>query len=79
MMQTFRVTDSLRCLVLNTPKSPNLACPRSSPTKHATLQNLDLWKQALTQQDNRIPSFMERHPAGGTGIGPHLHWPCMGG
>ena len=54
MMQTFRVTDALRCLVLNTPKSPNLACPRSSPTKHATLQNLDLWKQALTQQDNRI-------------------------
>ena len=54
MMQTFRVTDALRCLVLNTPKSPNLACPRSSPTKHATLQNLGLWKQALTQQDNRI-------------------------
>ncbi|MDA0733633.1 MAG: hypothetical protein O2909_03130 [Chloroflexi bacterium] len=54
MMQTFRVTDALRCLVLNTPKSPNLACPRSSPTKHATLQNLDLWKKALTQQDNRI-------------------------
>lgn len=45
MMQTFRVTDALRCLVLNTPKSPNLACPRSSPTKHATLQNLDLWKK----------------------------------
>lgn len=54
MLQTFRVTDALRCLVLNTPKSPNLACPRSSPAKHATLQNLDLWKQALTQQDNRI-------------------------
>ena len=54
MIQTFRVTDALRCLVLNTPKSPNLACPRSSSTKHATLQNLVLWKQALTQQDNRI-------------------------
>ena len=53
-MQTFQVTDALRCLVLNTPKSPNLACPRNIPTKHATLQNLDLWKQALTQQDNRI-------------------------
>jgi hypothetical protein len=54
MMQTFRVTDALRCLVLNTPKCPNLACPRSSPTRHATLENLELWIQALTQQDNRI-------------------------
>jgi hypothetical protein len=54
MMQTFRVTDALRCLVLNTPKCPNLACPRSSPAKHATLENLELWKQALIQQDNRI-------------------------
>ncbi|HEU0022384.1 MAG TPA: hypothetical protein VFR55_12030 [Dehalococcoidia bacterium] len=54
MMQTFRITDALRCLVLNTPKCPNLACPRSSPTRHATLENLELWKQALTQQDNRI-------------------------
>lgn len=54
MMQTFRVTDALRCLVLNTPKCPNLACPRSSPTKHATLENLELWIRALTQQDNRI-------------------------
>jgi hypothetical protein len=54
MMQTFRVTDALRCLVLNTPKCPNLACPRSSPAKHATLENLELWIQALTQQENRI-------------------------
>ena len=54
MIQAFRVTDVLRCLVLNTPKTPNLACPGSSPTKHSTLNNLDLWKQALTQQNNRI-------------------------
>jgi len=54
MIQTFRVTDALRCLVLNTPGSPNLARPQSSPTKHATLRNLNLWKQAMTQQNNRI-------------------------
>jgi hypothetical protein len=54
MMQTFRISDALRCVLLNTPRGPNLACPWNDSPNRGTLQNLSLWKQVLTQQDNRI-------------------------
>ena len=64
MMQGLRVSDALRCILLNTPKSPNLAEARTDSVNHTTvqnpglqnlgLQNLRLWKQVLTQQENRI-------------------------
>jgi hypothetical protein len=54
MMQTFRISDALRCVLLNTPKGPNLASPWNDSPSRGTIQNLSLWKQVLTQQDNRI-------------------------
>ena len=54
MMQTFRISDALRCVLLNTPNGPNLASPWSDSPKHGTLQSLKLWKQVLAQQDRRI-------------------------
>lgn len=54
MMQTFRISDALRCVILNTPKGPNLACAGHSAASHSSIQNLRLWKQALAERDNRI-------------------------
>ena len=59
MMQSLRVSDALRCILLNTPKSPNLAEARSDSVNHTALHNLGLhnlglWKQVLTQPENRI-------------------------
>ncbi len=64
MMQSFRVSDALRCILLNTPKCPNLAEAQINSVNHAALQNrglqnrglhnLGLWKQVLTQPENRI-------------------------
>jgi hypothetical protein len=54
MMQTFRISDALRCVLLNTPKVPNLAGAGDIPYEHSARQNLGLWKQVLTQRDNRI-------------------------
>ena len=53
-MQSLRVSDALRCILLNTPNSPNLAEASTNSASHATLQNLGLWKQVLTQVENRI-------------------------
>jgi hypothetical protein len=54
MMPAFRISDALRCVLLNTPQGPNLACARGNHSGHSSVQNLSLWKQALTQRDNRI-------------------------
>lgn len=51
----FRITDALRCTLLNAPGQPNLACPR--PTLNGSqlpLYNARLWRNAVMQPRNRV-------------------------
>lgn len=54
MMRTFRFSDVLRCILLNAPKEPNLACPREGITITGPLPNSTLWKETLANRDNRV-------------------------
>ena len=54
MMQTLRISDALRCILLNTPKGSNLACSRGSFTSSRIREKAVFWKQVLTQRRNRI-------------------------
>jgi len=54
-MQSFRISDALRCTLPHPPRGPNLACPRESlagvmPGR----QNALLWKSALWQSADRV-------------------------
>lgn len=54
-MQSFRISDALRCTLPQAPRGPNLACPRESlagvmPGR----QNALLWKSALWQSADRV-------------------------
>jgi hypothetical protein len=57
MMQNLRISDALRCILLNSPKGSNLACSRGSLTSSRTREKATLWKQTLTQRRNRITLF----------------------
>ena len=55
LMQSFRISDALRCTLPQPPRGPNLACPRESlagvmPGR----QNALLWKSALWQSADRV-------------------------
>ncbi|MFQ6031181.1 MAG: hypothetical protein ACE5Q6_27265 [Dehalococcoidia bacterium] len=52
--QAFRVSDALRCMLVNAPRGENLACPRQSFSGARTLQNALLWKDALSQPRDRV-------------------------
>jgi hypothetical protein len=54
MTQTLRISDALRCILLNSPKGSNLACARGSFASSITREKAALWKQVLTQRRNRI-------------------------
>ena len=54
MMQTFRLGEVLRCLLLNAPKEPNLACPRQGLTGTSRFSNSTLWKETLAQRRDRV-------------------------
>ena len=54
MMQTFRLGDVIRCLLLNAPKGSNLACPRQGLTGAPPLGNFILWKETLAQHRDRV-------------------------
>jgi hypothetical protein len=53
-MQTFHITDALRCTLANAPKGPNLACPRESSAGWGVLRPATLWREALAQPRDRI-------------------------
>lgn len=54
-MQSFRLSDALRCTLPDTPRGPNLACPRESLAGALPgRQNALLWKNAVLQPDNRV-------------------------
>ena len=54
MMQTFRLVDVLRCLLLNTPSGANLACSRQGLTGASPLRNSSLWKETLARRRDRV-------------------------
>ena len=53
-MQTFHVSDALRCTLANAPKGPNLACPRDSSAGWGVLRPATLWREALAKRRDRI-------------------------
>jgi hypothetical protein len=53
-MQTFHISDALRCTLANAPKGPNLACPRESSAGWGVLRPATLWREALAQPRDRI-------------------------
>ena len=54
MMQTLRVNDVLRCVLLNVPKGPNLACPRESLPGNHPASNMTVWRETLARGQNRV-------------------------
>ena len=61
MMQTFRISDALLCILLNAPRGPNFACPRVSLSittngwSPAHLpRNARLWTETLVQRQDRV-------------------------
>ena len=53
-MQTFHISDALRCTLANAPKGPNLACPRESSAGWGVLRPATLWREALAKRRDRI-------------------------
>lgn len=53
-MQTFHISDALRCTLANAPRGPNLACPRESSAGWGVLRPATLWREALVQRQDRI-------------------------
>ena len=54
MMQTVRISDAVRCFLLNVPKGPNLACPRESSLSGQQPNNKVLLKETLANRRGRI-------------------------
>ena len=54
MMQNFPISEALRCVLLNTPRGPNLACPRNGPSEASLLKNAAFLKEALGQRRDRV-------------------------
>ena len=54
MIQSLRITDALRCILLNGVNGPNVACPKEAMGRKASRENVNLCKQALTPSPSRI-------------------------
>ena len=54
MIQTLRASDVLRCILLNIPRGPNLACPKQGLTLGSPPRNSTLWKETLVNRNDRI-------------------------
>lgn len=54
-VQSFRITDALRCTLLNAPGKPNLACPYPALNGgQVPLYGARLWRNAVMQPRNRL-------------------------
>ena len=54
-LQSFRISDALRCTLLNVPRGSNLACPRESLSGVGlTRRSALLWQNAVLQPKNRV-------------------------
>ncbi len=54
MIQTFRLSDVLRCIFLNMHEGPNLAWPRDGFSGPEPPGKRTLWKETLAQRRNRV-------------------------
>ncbi len=54
MMQTVRISDAVRCFLLNVPKGPNLVCPRETSLSGKQPSNTVLWRETLSRRRSRI-------------------------
>lgn len=54
MIQAIQVSDAVRCLLLNVPKGPNLACPKGFLLNAKKPSNAALWKDTLARRRDRI-------------------------
>ena len=54
MMQTVRISDAVRCFLLNVPKGPNLVCPRETSLSGKQPSNTVLWRETLARRRGRI-------------------------
>ena len=54
MMQTVRISDAVRCFLLNVPKGPNLVCPRETSLSSQQPSNTVLLKETLASHRGRI-------------------------
>ena len=54
MIQSLRISDALRCILLNGVNGPNMACPKAAMGRKATRENVTLCKHALTPSPDRI-------------------------
>ena len=54
MTQTVRISDAVRCFLLNVPKGPNLVCPRESSLSGQQPNNKVLLKETLANRRGRI-------------------------
>ena len=53
-MQTFQISDALRCTLANAPRGPNFACPRESSAGWGVLRPATIWREAFAQPRDRI-------------------------
>jgi hypothetical protein len=54
MIQSLRISDALRCILLNGVNGPNMACPKEGMGRKASRENVNLCKRALTPSPDRI-------------------------
>ena len=54
MMHTVRISDAVRCFLLNVPKGPNLACPRETSLSGKQPGNTVLWRETLASRGGRV-------------------------
>ena len=53
--QSYRISDALRCTILNAPRGPNLACPcPAAGGGRPALPSAGLWRGAVMQPRNRL-------------------------
>ena len=54
-VQSLRITDALRCTLLNAPRGPNLACPNPTMnTGRPRYNGASLWRNAVLQPRGRV-------------------------
>lgn len=54
-VQSYRISDALRCTILNAPRGPNLACPRpATGAGRPVLPSAGLWRGAVMQPRDRL-------------------------
>ncbi|MDA0264120.1 MAG: hypothetical protein O3A93_13075 [Chloroflexi bacterium] len=54
MITSFRISDALRCLLVNAPGGANLAAPTESVVRCRPLRNSTFWRETLARSTNRV-------------------------